>query len=78
MSGIPISIDLIERLLLVYPQNIVGFKDSSGDWGSISAMIKEFPDLQVFVGSEKFLLDTMRLNGAGCLSATTNSHCLWP
>jgi len=72
MCGVPISIDLVQKLIVAYPDNICGFKDSSGDWGSISAMIQGFPQLQVFAGSEEFLLDTLRLGGAGCISATTN------
>lgn len=72
MSGIPISAHLVERLLLSHGDNICGFKDSGGDWENISEMIQEFPQLQVFAGSEEFLLNTLQVGGAGCISATTN------
>ena len=37
-----------------------------------SAICKEFPQLTVFAGSERFLLDTLRWGGDGCISATVN------
>lgn len=72
MSATPIAPNLVERLIQAYPENIAGFKDSSGDLGSIRAMIRNFPEIQVFAGSEQFLLDTLRAGGAGCISATAN------
>ena len=72
MSAIPISVALVERLIQVYPGSIAGFKDSSGDWAHISAMIRHFRELEVFAGSEQFLLDTLEAGGAGCISATAN------
>lgn len=72
MSAVPISVALVERLIKAYPDSIAGFKDSSGDWAHISAMIRHFRELDVFAGSEQFLLDTLRLGGAGCISATAN------
>ena len=72
MSAIPIPVALVERLIQVYPGSIAGFKDSSGDWAHISAMIRQFPELEVFAGSEQFLLDTLKVGGAGCISATAN------
>ena len=72
MSAIPISVALVERLIQEYPGSIAGFKDSSGDWVHISAMIRHFRELDVFAGSEQFLLDTLRAGGAGCISATAN------
>jgi len=72
MSAIPITPVLAERLLRAYPNHIAGFKDSSGNWENISMMIQRFPEFDVFAGSEQFLLDTIRIGGAGCISATTN------
>lgn len=72
MSATPIAPILVERLMQAYPENIAGFKDSSGDLGSIRTMIRNFPEIQVFAGSEQFLLGTLRAGGAGCISATAN------
>ncbi len=72
MSATPITRGLMVRLLHRYPESIAGFKDSSGDWSSILEMIRNFPEIQVFAGSEQFLLKTLRAGGAGCISATAN------
>lgn len=71
-SNVPISHDLIERLLKVYPTAIAGIKDSSGDLSNMLAMCERFPGFGVFAGSEQFLLPVLRAGGAGCISATAN------
>ena len=73
MSQTPYSIDLIDRLVNAFPGVIAGIKDSSGDWEETKAFINAgWPDFRVFCGSERFLLQTMRAGGAGCISATAN------
>lgn len=72
VAQVPISLDLIERLLKAYPETVVGIKDSSGDWSNTQAMLERFDDFAVFAGSEAFLLKTMQAGGAGCISATAN------
>ncbi len=74
VAQVPISLDLIERLLKAYPTAIAGIKDSSGDWNNMSAMLERFQPqgFDVFAGSESFLLQTLRAGGAGCISATAN------
>lgn len=74
VSNVPISLNLIERLLVAYPDSIAGIKDSSGDWSNTQAMLSQFGQhgFNVFAGSEKFLLATLRSGGAGCITATGN------
>jgi 4-hydroxy-tetrahydrodipicolinate synthase len=74
VSQVPISLNLIERLLKAYPTAIAGVKDSSGDWSNTEAMLKQFQPqgFDVFAGSEVFLLRTLRGGGAGCITATGN------
>ncbi len=74
VSGVPITLPLIERLLKTFPGIIAGTKDSSGDWANTSAMLERFQPqgFDVFAGSENFLLATMRSGGAGCITATGN------
>ena len=71
-SGVPIPLRVIERLRAAYPQIVVGMKDSSGDWNNTRIVLEAVPDFQVFVGSERFLLQSLRLGGAGCITATAN------
>ena len=74
VAQVPISLGLIERLRKAYPETFVGIKDSSGDWNNTRAMIQQFAadGFQVYAGNERFLLQTMREGGAGCISATAN------
>lgn len=73
VSGVPLSLPLIERLAAAHPEAVAGVKDSGGD----PARTRELnalglPGFGVFCGSEAFLLDNMRHGGAGCISATVN------
>ncbi len=74
VSQVPISHALIERLLDAYPDQIAGIKDSSNDWNNMRAMLERFQPrgFNVFAGNEHFLLETMRMGGAGCISALAN------
>jgi len=66
------SLDLVARLARAYPGIIAGLKDSSGDWSNTEAVIGACPEIEVFSGSEVFLLSNLRAGGAGCISATCN------
>jgi 4-hydroxy-tetrahydrodipicolinate synthase len=74
VSGVPIPLPLIERLLKTFPRTIAGIKDSSGDWKNTAAMLERFQPqgFDVFAGSENFLLATLRGGGVGCITATGN------
>jgi len=72
VSQVPISLDLVARLLKTYPDTVVGLKDSSGDWSNTLALLQSFPEFATFAGSEVFLLDTLRHGGVGCITATGN------
>jgi 4-hydroxy-tetrahydrodipicolinate synthase len=72
LSGVPISLTLIERLVRAFPEQIVGVKDSSGDWDNLLAMLERFPALSIFPASELLMLRSLPLGAAGCISATNN------
>jgi 4-hydroxy-tetrahydrodipicolinate synthase len=67
--GIPPS--LTRRLHRDFPQQIVGIKDSSGDWENTAALLG-IDGLVVYPGSELPLLDALELGAPGCISATAN------
>ena len=72
LSGVPVTPGLVKRLLAAYPEVIAGFKDSSGDLNHTQEVIQAFPELDVFPGSERFLLAGLEAGAAGCISATCN------
>lgn len=72
VSQVPLSTALIAGLLEAYPGIVVGLKDSGGDWRYTQDLLARFPDMAIFAGSERFLLDTLRHGGAGCITASGN------
>lgn len=72
LSGVPITVGLIELLLADYPGIIAGLKDSSGDWSNTADLIERFPEMSIFPGSERYLLQGLQRGGAGCITATAN------
>lgn len=74
MSGVSISMQLIERLLKRYPGVVAGAKDSSGDWDNTQRMIRGFASsgFDVFPASEMLLSRALPIGAAGCISATVN------
>ena len=72
MSGLHLSVEVIERLVKAFPDSIVGMKDSSGDITYLEKIVRTFPHFKMFVGSEALLLTTLRVGGIGCISATAN------
>ena len=71
-SGVPFSLDLIQRLVEAFPGTVVGIKDSSGDWENLRAILERFPGFGTFSGTEAFLLRTLRAGGVGTISAVAN------
>lgn len=71
MSGVGLSIDLVQRLRSAYPEVIAGIKDSSGDWDNTRALLG-IEGLTVYPGSELPVIDAIKLGAPGCISATAN------
>jgi len=67
--GVPTA--LAARLHADFPDQIVGIKDSSGDWDNTRALL-DIEGMIVFPGSELPLLDALELGAPGCISATAN------
>jgi len=72
MTGLEMSVDLLERLRNAFPNIIAGVKDSSGKWEDMEEACERLPNFSVFAGTEKYLLPILRAGGAGCISATAN------
>jgi 4-hydroxy-tetrahydrodipicolinate synthase len=72
MSGVPLTPPLIERLLVRYPETVVGMKDSSGDLANMAGIARQFPGFDVFSGSDELLLPLLRAGGVGCITGVCN------
>lgn len=73
-TGIGISPGLTARLNQAFPEIVVAYKDSSGNWDNTEAVITQAPGVSVFPGSESLMLRAMPLGGGGCISASCNSN----
>jgi 4-hydroxy-tetrahydrodipicolinate synthase len=72
MSAVPLSRDLVKRLLAAFPGIVVGIKDSSGDLANMEAMARENPQLSVLAGADPLMLPLLKSGGAGCITACAN------
>ena len=71
VSGVGLSIELVDALREKYPTIVVGIKDSSGDWGNTKNLL-DMEDFIVYPGSELQLVEAMKMGAPGCISATAN------
>jgi 4-hydroxy-tetrahydrodipicolinate synthase len=72
IAQVGFTLSLIGRIKKAYPETVVGLKDSSGDWATTKSILEAYPDLEIFPGSEAFLLDGLRLGSSGTISASAN------
>ncbi|SPJ25823.1 dihydrodipicolinate synthase family protein [Palleronia abyssalis] len=72
MTGVPITLPLIDRLLASFGPVIAGLKDSSGKWENTEAVIRAFPQIDVYSASEAMIPQNAATGGAGCISASAN------
>ncbi len=71
-SYVPISFKIIEILLKLYPNNVVGLKDSAGDTDRMLKIIKYFNDFALFCGHDSLALNVCKRGGAGAITAGSN------
>jgi 4-hydroxy-tetrahydrodipicolinate synthase len=72
MTGVPITLELIDRITTAFPGVVAGLKDSSGKWENTAAVIAAFPQVATFSASEALLPQNVAAGGAGCISASAN------
>lgn len=72
MSGVPITLSLIGRLIERFGGQIAGLKDSSGDWSNTAAVIAAYPGIDTYSASESLIPENAAAGGAGCISASSN------
>mgnify|MGYP001181551201 FL=1 len=71
-SGVTINFNIIEALLKLYSNNVVGLKDSTGNLENMLKTIKFFNEFAVFCGNGALALHTSRRGGAGAITGDAN------
>lgn len=72
VSGVPLSLPLLQRLAAAYPDRFGGLKDSSGDLNSAKAFAAGLPGKAVLVGNDHLLWPGLQAGAAGCITALAN------
>ena len=71
-SGLAVRPPVIRRLMERYPGNIVGIKDSGGDWGYTEELLRRFSSLAIFTGTEIHIHLALQQHGAGTICGLGN------
>ena len=73
VSGVVLSIDLLERMSESNPRKFSGIKDSSGDPEFAKQIGDRFGDeLSVFTGNDRLLTKALKHQASGCITAMAN------
>ncbi len=71
-TGNALSVSLVERLHRRFP-NIVGIKDSSGDFAQALSFIREMPeDFRFVMGKDTLIHSALKEGAAGAIAASAN------
>jgi 4-hydroxy-tetrahydrodipicolinate synthase len=71
-TGYNFDHNVLNQLKSNFGEIAAGIKDSSGNWDNMLAVAQNVPDLMVYAGTEKFLLEILKNGGAGSITATAN------
>jgi len=71
-SGVPLSLDLVARLVAAYPDNVAGIKDSTGKLDNTLGYCGLGGGFAVMVGADPLLNPVLQAGGAGCITAVSN------
>jgi 4-hydroxy-tetrahydrodipicolinate synthase len=72
LTGVPISLKVIEILRDEFPEIVVGIKESEGNLALSKAILKNFPGFKLYVGNEAQIIETVQLGGAGSICGIAN------
>jgi 4-hydroxy-tetrahydrodipicolinate synthase len=73
ISGVPITIELMENLHNRFPSRFAGIKDSSGDSEFAKQLGHLFGEnLRIFTGNDRLFSTALENHAAGCITALAN------
>ena len=76
-SAVPLSLELVGRLIEAFPGVVRGIKDSTGDAAQAEAYLRAFAasGFEVYPGGDSLFQRMLGLGAAGCITAATNLTC---
>lgn len=72
ISGVPITLNVLDDLYETHGECILGLKDSTGHVNSFLQFMHRYPNLRVFVGSDRLVGVAYELGVAGTITAAAN------
>jgi len=72
ISGVPITLNLIDGLYETHAECLLGLKDSTGHVNSFLQFMRRYPKLRVFVGSDRLVGVAYEMGVAGTITAAAN------
>jgi len=73
ITGVPLTIDLLARLLDAYPEKFAGIKNSSPELEFTSELGERFgAEMDIFSGNDRLFSQALENNAAGCITALAN------
>jgi 4-hydroxy-tetrahydrodipicolinate synthase len=73
-SGVSITLNIIKALSTEFPNQVIGIKESEGNFALTQEILRQLPDFKVFVGNELQLAEAVRLGAAGSICGMANSY----
>ncbi|MCE2851671.1 MAG: dihydrodipicolinate synthase family protein [Chloroflexaceae bacterium] len=72
MTGVAITVPIIEALCRSHPEQILGIKDSGVDAAHTAMLVASFPHLKIYTGNAPILAQAIRDGAAGSILAIAN------
>ncbi len=72
ISGVPITLTLLDGLMETHAECILGLKDSTGNANSLVQFVRRYPTLRIFVGSDRLVAFAYQIGAAGSITACAN------
>lgn len=72
VSGVPVTLNLLDGLMATHPECILGLKDSTGHANSLIQFVRRYPKLHIFVGSDRLAGLAYQVGAAGTITAAAN------
>ena len=73
VTGVPLSLSLVRRLVEAFPDQIAGVKDSSGNWENAEQLLAA-NIVPILVGDERLLHRAAQLGAAGSICGMANLY----
>lgn len=73
VTGVPITMGIVDGLLESHSGQFYGIKDSSGNWDNSKQLIERYPQLKVFTGSDKLIALALAGGAAGAITALSSA-----